>query len=49
MMVRPSKFSGLRQSMSYKRDPRLEKIETTVQLILIGGVLLVLLYGIVAQ
>ena len=49
MTMRRSKFSGLRQAMSYKRDPRLEKIETAVQLVLVGGVLLVLLYGIVVR
>jgi len=47
--MRRSKFTGLRQSMSYKRDPRLEKIETSVQLVLLGGVLLALLYGIVIR
>jgi hypothetical protein len=36
-------------SMSYKRDPRLAKIEATVKFVVLSGALLVVLYGIVTR
>lgn len=42
-----SKFYGLRQSMSYKRSPRLQKIEDALLCGLLVGMLVLAVYGIV--